>query len=60
MMFTHPIRGRADNTIDTTKGVPVKGGKTVHYDPKNNVTVVTGDGESIVSAHKGPPRKGQF
>jgi hypothetical protein len=49
-----------DNTIDTTTGVPVKGGKTVHYDPKNNVTVVTGDGQSIVSVHKGPPRKGQY
>ena len=48
-----------DNTIDTTRGVPVGGGKTVHYDSKNNVTVVTGDGGSIVSARKGPPRKGQ-
>jgi hypothetical protein len=44
-----------DNTINTTKGVPVKGGKTVHYDPVNNVTVVTGDGGSIVSVHKGAP-----
>jgi len=26
----------------------------------NNVTVVTGDGGSIVSVRKGPPRKGQF
>ncbi len=44
-----------DNTINTTKGVPVEGGKTVHYDPNNDVTVVTGDGGSIVSVHKGAP-----
>jgi hypothetical protein len=49
-----------DNTIDTAKGVPVADGKTVHYDPTNNVTVVTGDGGSIVSVHKGTPRKGQY
>jgi len=49
-----------DNTIDTIKGVAVKGGKNVHFDPKNNVTVVTGNGNSIVSARKGRPRKGQF
>jgi RHS repeat-associated protein len=48
-----------DNTINTTKGVPSGSGKTVHYDPANNVTVVTGDGGSIVSARKGPPRAGQ-
>ena len=33
-----------DNTIDTTSGTTVGGGKTVYYDPVNNVTVVTGDG----------------
>ena len=44
-----------DNTIDTTPGVPGKNGTTVHYDPANNVTVVTGEGGSIVSAHKGKP-----
>ncbi len=49
-----------DNTINTTKGVPVEGGKTVYYDHVNNVTVVTGNGGAIVSAHKGPPRKGQY
>jgi len=49
-----------DNTIDTTKGLPIDGGKTVHYDSVNDVTVVTGDGGSIVSAHKGKPRGGQF
>ncbi|MEQ1794756.1 MAG: RHS repeat-associated core domain-containing protein [Nitrospira sp.] len=48
-----------DNTIDNYPGVPAGGGKTAHYDPNNNVTVVTGDGGSIVSAHKGPPRSGQ-
>jgi len=61
---TGPVRNIpgsvVDNTITTTKGVPVKGGKTVHYDPGNNVTVVTGDGGSIVSVHKGPPRAGQL
>ena len=49
-----------DNTIDTTKGVSVKGGKTVHFDPSNNVTVVTGDSGRIVSVHKSHPRTGQF
>lgn len=44
-----------DNTIDTTKGVPGRNGTRVHYDPVNNVTVVTGDGQSIVSVHKGKP-----
>ncbi len=48
-----------DNTIDKVPGVPAGGGKTVHYDPENNITVVTGDGQSIVSAHKGQPRAGQ-
>ena len=49
-----------DNTIDTIKGIPVKDGKTVYYDPINDVTVVTGDGQSIVSVHRGPPGKGQY
>lgn len=49
-----------DNTIDNSPGKPVAGGKNVYYDPNNDVTVVTGDNDSIVSAHKGPPRKGQF
>ncbi len=44
-----------DNTVNTTKGVAVQGRKTVHYDPENNVTVVTGDGGSIVSVRKGKP-----
>ena len=44
-----------DHVINTTKGVPGRGGTTVHYDPVNNVTVVTGRGGAIVSAHKGPP-----
>ena len=56
---TGPVRNVpgsvVDNTIRTTKGVPVGSGKTVHYDPINNVTVVTGDGGSIVSVRKGPP-----
>jgi hypothetical protein len=44
-----------DHVINTTKGAPVADGKTVHYVPVNNVTVVTGRGGSIVSVHKGPP-----
>jgi hypothetical protein len=48
-----------DETIRKAPGKPAGGGKTVHYDPENNVTVVTGDGGSIVSVHKGPPRAGQ-
>ena len=44
-----------DNTIDTTKGTPGRNGTTVHYDPVNNVTVVTGDGQSIVTVHRGKP-----
>jgi hypothetical protein len=31
----------------------------VYYDPKNNVTVITGDGGVIVSAQKGPAGKAQ-
>lgn len=46
-----------DHTINNTEGIPAGGGKTVHFDPENNITVVTGDGESIVSVHKGPPRQ---
>jgi hypothetical protein len=44
-----------DNTVNTTQGVPGKNGTTVYYDPVNDVTVVTGNGGSIVSAHRGPP-----
>ncbi len=48
-----------DEAIDYYPGKPVSGGKTVHYDPNNNVTVVTGRDGAIVSAHKGLPRAGQ-
>jgi len=44
-----------DYVIDTFEGKDVGGGKTVHYDPFNDVTVVTGDADSIVSARRGPP-----
>ena len=49
-----------DEVVNNSEGVPAEGGKTVHYDPENNVTVVTGDNGAIVSAHKGPPRAGQM
>ncbi len=48
-----------DNTIDTVDGLPIEGQKVVYYDPVNNVTVVTGRGNSIVSSRKGPPRANQ-
>lgn len=48
-----------DNVIDNYPGRPVQGGKTVYYDPVNDVTVVTGTNGVIISAHKGPPRKDQ-
>ena len=48
-----------DETIDKVPGKSVGEGKTMHYDPENNVTVITGDGGAIVSARKGPPRSGQ-
>jgi RHS repeat-associated protein len=48
-----------DDVIDNTPGTPVAGGKTVHYDPAKDVTVVTGDNEAIVSVHRGPPAKGE-
>jgi len=48
-----------DNTISTTEGIPGTNGTTVHYDPVNDVTAVTGEGDSIVSVHRGPPPKGQ-
>jgi RHS repeat-associated protein len=48
-----------DHVIDNHPGVPVAGGKTVYYDPINDVTVVTGN-QGIVSVHRGPPRPGQL
>ena len=48
-----------DEAIDNYPGKVIEGGKTVHYDPNNDITVVTGNGDSIVSVHKGPPRAGQ-
>ena len=48
-----------DETIRKAPGKPAGGGKTIHFDPENKVTVVTGDGGSIVSVHKGPPRSSQ-
>jgi hypothetical protein len=48
-----------DEAVDNYPGKLVDGGKTVHYDPVNDITVVTGDGQSIVSVHRGPPRAGQ-
>jgi hypothetical protein len=56
---TGPIRNIpgsiVDQTINDYPGVPGRNGTTIHYDPNNNVTVVTGRGGSIVSARKGPP-----
>src|SRR6185437_2565857 len=43
-----------DHTINNTEGVPGRDNTTVHYDPDNNVTVVTGK-RGIVTAHKGEP-----
>ena len=51
--------GVIDQAIETTDGVPGGKGKTVHYDPENDVTVVTGDGGGIVSARRGKPGKTQ-
>ena len=48
-----------DSTIDNYPGVGAPSGTTVYYDPVNDVTVVTGN-DGIVSAHRGPPRPGQF
>ena len=44
-----------DQTIDDYPGVPGRNGTTVHYDPDNDVTVVTGRGGGIVSARRGAP-----
>jgi RHS repeat-associated protein len=49
-----------DHVIDKYTGIPVGGGKKAHYDPINDVTVITGTNDSIVSARKGKPRKGQY
>lgn len=48
-----------DEAIDIYPGKLIDGGKTVHYDPVNDITVVTGNGQSIVSVHRGLPRAGQ-
>jgi hypothetical protein len=45
--------------IDNFEGIDAGEGKTVHYDPVNDVTVVTGRDEGIVSARRGLPRSGQ-
>jgi RHS repeat-associated protein len=56
---TGPVRNIPPSIVDETiirnPGVRVPGGKTVHYDPTNDVTVVTGRGGSIVSARRGKP-----
>ena len=44
-----------DQTINENPGVPGRGGTTVYYDPKNDVTVVTGRNGGIVSARRGAP-----
>ena len=44
-----------DQTINENPGVPGRNGTTIHYDPGNDVTVVTGDNGAIVSARRGPP-----
>jgi len=44
-----------DDVIKNNPGVSGRGGTVVHYDPVKDVTVVTGDGGSIVSVRKGPP-----
>ncbi len=56
---TGPVRNIpgsvVDNTINTVEGVPGANGTTVYYDPVNDMTVVTGRGGGIVSAHRGCP-----
>jgi RHS repeat-associated protein len=44
-----------DQTVNENPGVPGRGGTTVYYDPKNDVTVVTGRNGAIVSARRGAP-----
>jgi RHS repeat-associated protein len=44
-----------DQAIDENPGVPGRDGTTVHYDPNNEVTVVTGRNGGIVSARRGEP-----
>jgi hypothetical protein len=49
-----------DSIIDDVQGIAIEAGKTLYYDLTNDITVITGDGDSIVSVHKGQPRKGQL
>ncbi len=53
----HRIPGRViDSVIDNTSGASAGGGKYVHYNPVENIMVVTiEDGTSIISAHPGRP-----
>ncbi|MFN2543983.1 MAG: hypothetical protein ABR600_05350 [Actinomycetota bacterium] len=44
-----------DEGIDNYPGKLIEDGKTVYYDPNNDIAVITGDGGAIVSAHRGPP-----
>ena len=54
---TGPVRNIpgsvVDDVIENNPGVSVGGGKTGYYDPVNDVSVITGDGGSIVSVHRG-------
>jgi len=48
-----------DEAIDNYPGKAIEGGKTVHCDPNNDITVIIGDGDSIVNVRRGPARAGQ-
>ena len=44
-----------DQIIDNIQGTAGENGTTIYYDSENDLTVVTGDGQSIVSVHRGAP-----
>ncbi|MCC6698193.1 MAG: RHS repeat-associated core domain-containing protein, partial [Candidatus Hydrogenedentes bacterium] len=64
---SHYARDRASRNIpgsaldeairEDPAGMDIGGGKIAHYDPKNNLTVVTGK-RGIISSHKGKPSGG--
>jgi RHS repeat-associated protein len=47
-----------DQVVNRGQGTPVPGGKQVHHDKDRDLTVVTGDDDTIVTAHRGRPEKG--
>jgi hypothetical protein len=49
-----------DHVVDTVAGVAGRNETTVYYDTENDLTVVTGRGGKIVTAHRGKPGRSEL